>query len=125
MIAGVIHFDNAPVEKGCIRVVPGSHLQGPIQHQQGGGWHLPFEQYPIESSVPCPAEAGDVLFFSYLTIHGSGINVSQEARTTLLVQMRDPADPPTVRTHVSRGQGMILRGIDPTGVQYPMMEGGM
>ncbi|MFN8493970.1 MAG: phytanoyl-CoA dioxygenase family protein [Caldilineaceae bacterium] len=125
MIAGVIHFDNAPVEKGCIRVVPGSHLQGPIQHQQGGGWHLPFEQYPIESSVPCPAEAGDVLFFSYLTIHGSGINTSQEARTTLLIQMRDPMDPPTVRTHVSRGQGMILRGIDPAGVQYPMMEGGM
>jgi hypothetical protein len=54
------------------------------------------------------------LFFSYLTIHGSGVNVSSEARTTLLVQMRDPADPPTVKTHESRGQGMLLRGIDPT-----------
>ena len=28
--------------------------------------------------------------------------------------MRDPEDPPTVRTHESRGQGMMLRGIDPT-----------
>ena len=28
--------------------------------------------------------------------------------------MRDPADPPTIRTHESRGQGMMLRGIDPT-----------
>lgn len=124
MIAGVFHFDDAPLEKGCIRVVPGTH-HAPIEHQQGGGWHLPFEQYPIESSVPCPAEAGDVLFFSYLTVHGSGINVSSEARTTLLVQMRDPADPPTVQTHLSRGQGMILRGIDPTGVHYPMSGGGM
>jgi ectoine hydroxylase-related dioxygenase (phytanoyl-CoA dioxygenase family) len=113
MIAGIFHFDDAPEEKGCVRVVPGSHLLGPVEHQEKGGWHLPFEQYPLESSVPCPAKAGDVLFFSYLTIHGSGINVSNEARTTLLVQMRDAADPPTIATHQSRGQGMMLRGVDP------------
>jgi hypothetical protein len=57
-----------------------------------------------------------VLFFSYLTIHGSGVNVSNEARTTVLVQMRDPLDPPTLKTHLSRGQGMMLRGIDPGAV---------
>jgi ectoine hydroxylase-related dioxygenase (phytanoyl-CoA dioxygenase family) len=113
MIAAIFHFDDAPIEKGCVRVVPGSHKLGPIEHVESGGWHLPFEQYPLESSVPCPAQAGDVLFFSYLTIHGSGINVSNEARTTLLVQMRDPTDPPIKKTHESRGQGMLLRGIDP------------
>jgi len=122
MIAGVVHFDDAPLEKGCIRVVPGSHKLGLIEHLPEGGWHLPFSQYPIESSVPCPAEAGDVLFFSYLTIHGSAINTSNEARTTLLVQMRDPLDPPVKLTHLSRGQGMMLRGIDPSGRHYPMSE---
>jgi phytanoyl-CoA hydroxylase len=30
------------------------------------------------------------------------------------VQMRDPEDKPTVKTHESRGQGMMLRGHDPT-----------
>jgi phytanoyl-CoA hydroxylase len=114
MIAAVVHFDNAPLEKGCIRVVPGSYKQGPIPHDREGGWHLPFAQYPLESSVACPAKAGDVLFFSYLTIHGSGVNTSDEARTTLLIQMRDPEDPPTTQVHLSRGQGMMLRGIDPT-----------
>ena len=122
MIAGVVHFDDAPIEKGCIRVVPGSHKLGMLEHLPEGGWHLPFSQYPIESAVPCPAEAGDVLFFSYLTIHGSGINVSNEARTTLLVQMRDPMDPPVNLVHLSRGQGMMLRGIDPSGRHYPMSE---
>lgn len=122
MIAGVVHFDDAPIEKGCIRVVPGSHKLGMLEHLPEGGWHLPFSQYPIESAVPCPAEAGDVLFFSYLTIHGSGINVSNEARTTLLVQMRDPMDPPVKLVHLSRGQGMMLRGIDPSGRHYPMSE---
>ena len=62
--------------------------------------------------MPCPANAGDVVFFNYLTIHGSGINASSEARTTLLVQMRDPTDPPLKRTHESRGQGMMLAGVD-------------
>lgn len=114
MIAAIIHFDNAPLEKGCVRVVPGSHKEGPLEHVEQGGWHLPFEQYPLEAAVACPTEAGDVLFFSYLTVHGSGVNTSNEARTTLLIQMRDPEDPPTVHTHESRGQGMMLRGIDPT-----------
>ena len=114
MIAAILHFDDAPIAKGCVRVVPGSHKLGPLEHSSDGGWHLPFSEYPVESAIPCEAEAGDVLFFSYLTIHGSGINVSQEARTTLLVQMRDPEDVANPLVHVSRGQGMMLYGIDPT-----------
>ncbi|MBV9848584.1 MAG: phytanoyl-CoA dioxygenase family protein, partial [Armatimonadetes bacterium] len=90
MIAVIIHFDDAPVEKGCVRVVPGSYKRGMLEHIGEGGWHLPPEEYPVEDAVPCPAKAGDALFFSYLTIHGSGLNASQEARTTLLIQMRDP-----------------------------------
>ena len=114
MIAAIIHFDDAPLEKGCVRVVPGSHKRGLLEHNPEGGWHLPLEEYPLETATPCPAEAGDALFFSYLTIHGSGVNQSDEARTTLLMQMRDPEDTPSVDTHNSRGQSMMLRGIDPT-----------
>jgi ectoine hydroxylase-related dioxygenase (phytanoyl-CoA dioxygenase family) len=94
-------------------VVPGSHKLGPLEHDPQGGWHLPVTQYPLDKAVPVPAEAGDVIVFSYLTIHGSGVNTTQEARTTLLIQMRDPTDHPTVLTHLSRGQGLMLRGIDP------------
>lgn len=112
--AAIFHFDDAPEEKGCIRVVPGSHRQGPRDHDPEGGFHLP--DLPFETSVPVPAEAGDVIFFSYLTVHGSGVNVSHEARTTWLIQYRDPADPPAVRMHEhSLGQGMMLAGVDPTG----------
>ncbi|GIV21463.1 MAG: protein involved in biosynthesis of mitomycin antibiotics/polyketide fumonisin [Armatimonadota bacterium] len=113
MLAAIVHFDDAPIEKGCVCVIPGSHKLGPLEHLPEGGWHLPVNQYPLESAVPVPAEAGDVVVFSYLTIHGSGVNTSREARTTLLIQMRDPTDHPTVWTHLSRGQGMMLRGYDP------------
>lgn len=114
MIAAIIHFDDAPLEKGCVRVVPGSHKNGILPHIPDGSWHLDPEQYPVESAIPVPAKAGDALFFSYLTIHGSGINTSNEARTTVLIQMRDPTDAPSVRVHESRGQGMMLHGIDPS-----------
>jgi hypothetical protein len=46
-------------------------------------------------------------------VHGSGINRSNEPRTTILVQMRDPEDVPLNNKHSSRGQGMMLAGIDP------------
>ena len=114
MIAAIVHMDDAPIAKGCLRVVPGSHKLGPIKTDRPD-FSLSPEEYPIDKATPCEAHAGDVIFFSYLTIHGSGINVSSEARTTVLVQMRDPADPPTRRTHESRGQGMMLAGHDPTG----------
>lgn len=114
MGAAIFHFDDAPQEKGCVRVVPGSYRRGLLEHDSEGGWHLPYSEWPLEKAVPCEAEAGDVLFFSYFTVHGSGVNVSDEARTTLLVQYRDPEDKPTELVHTeSRGQGMILRGIDP------------
>ncbi|CAN5576839.1 phytanoyl-CoA dioxygenase family protein [soil metagenome] len=114
MTAAVIHFDDAPIAKGCLRVVPGSHKLGPLEPDNKGDFSLSPEKYPIESATPCEAQPGDVLFFNYLTIHGSGVNVSPEARTTVLLQMRDPMDPPLYRTHESRGQGMMLAGFDPS-----------
>jgi phytanoyl-CoA hydroxylase len=112
MIAVIIHFDDAPVEKGCLRVVPGSHLLGPLE-SIGQDHHLPEERYLIEDARPLPAQAGDAIFMSYLLVHGSGVNRSNEPRTTILIQMRDPTDVPLNDRHSSRGQGMMLAGIDP------------
>lgn len=112
MIAVIIHFDDAPEEKGCVRVYPGTHKLGPLE-AVGQDHHLPEDQYPIDGATPIPAKAGDAIFMSYLLVHGSGVNVSDEPRTTLLIQMRDPEDEPLNERHSSRGQGMMLAGIDP------------
>ena len=63
--------------------------------------------------LPQLVSPGDLLVFNYLTVHGSGLNVSDEPRTTWLVQIRDPEDEPISERHQSRGQGMMLAGIDP------------
>ncbi len=111
MMAAIFHFDDAPLEKGCVRVYPASHKLGPLPSDRPDN-SLDPSKYSLEKATACPAHAGDVLFFNYLTIHGSGINQASEARTTWLVQMRDPADKPTAAAHPSRGQGMMLAGID-------------
>jgi ectoine hydroxylase-related dioxygenase (phytanoyl-CoA dioxygenase family) len=122
MIAAVVHFDDSTVEKGCIRVVPGSWKLGRLDHIGEGGHHLEVSTYPVAEATPCEAAPGDVLFFSYMCIHGSMPNRHPtDARTSVLVQMWDPEDASlhpglgnSDRAHESRGQGMMLRGVDPT-----------
>ncbi len=114
MTAAIFHFDDAPLEKGCVRVIPGSYKNGPLPHDATGSHHLSPAEFPLEMGLACPARAGDVLFFNYLTIHGSGLNTSQEARTTWLVQFRRPDDLPLKEGNPARGQGMMLRGINQT-----------
>ena len=67
----------------------------------------------MESGTPCEAERGDVLFFHYFAIHGSGVNSSGKTRKTVLIQFRDPEDLPADNQHISHAQGMMLRGRNP------------
>jgi phytanoyl-CoA hydroxylase len=113
MIAAIIHFDDAPADRGCVCVYPGTHKLGPLP-AEGSDHHVAGDAYPIDGATLIEAEAGDAIFFHYLLVHGSGINRSSEPRTTLLIQMRDPADEPLSDRHASRGQGMMLAGIDTT-----------
>jgi ectoine hydroxylase-related dioxygenase (phytanoyl-CoA dioxygenase family) len=112
MTAAILHLDDAPDEKGCVRVYPGSHKLGPLK-AIGQDHHVEEDRFPLATAMPVEATAGDLLVFNYLTVHGSGLNVSDEPRTTWLVQVRDPEDEPISEQHQSRGQGMMLAGVDP------------
>ena len=112
MTAAILHLDAAPDVKGCVRVYPGSHKLGPLP-AFGQDHHVDTDQFALSGATPIEAEAGDLLVFNYLTVHGSGLNTSDEPRTTWLVQVRDPEDEPISEQHQSRGQGMMLAGVDP------------
>ena len=117
MTAAILHLDPAPDAKGCVRLYPGSHKIGPVP-AIGQDHHVDPDRFPLSGATPIEAEAGDLLVFNYLTIHGSGINTSDEPRTTWLVQVRDPEDEPISEQHQSRGQGTMLAGVDPRSTAF-------
>ncbi|MEO0860313.1 MAG: phytanoyl-CoA dioxygenase family protein [Pseudomonadota bacterium] len=87
MIAGVVHVSDATDEMGCLRVWPGSHRLGRIQGADGRRANDVLDRHPIEDAQIVEACAGDVVFFHYLTLHGSMPNRSNAVRKTVLVQM--------------------------------------
>jgi phytanoyl-CoA hydroxylase len=113
VLAASVHLDDTDLENGCLRVVPGSHKLGPLE-PTGESHTL---DTPLEDGTPLPAAAGDVLFFNYLTIHGSGVNGSARTRRNVLFQYRDPEDPPLLHDgreeHVNWGQGLMVAGRNP------------
>jgi phytanoyl-CoA hydroxylase len=108
MLAASVHFDDSDMENGCLCVIPGSHKAGLLDHV--GKYYLDHKEYPLSMGTPCPAKAGDVLFFNYLTIHGSDANRSNRTRRNVLFQYRDPMDFPTTNEHINWGQGLMISG---------------
>ena len=94
MIAAIIHVSDATDEMGCLRIYEGSHKLGRQQNTNGQNDEVNklLKDYPIEKAKIIEAEAGDVLFFHYLTLHGSMPNRSHKTRKTVLVQMHSGQD---------------------------------
>lgn len=130
MVAAVIHLSPATSEMGCVSAYPGSHRLGRLSSTSG---RLEFDdpsayrefagRYPIAGAVAYEAQPGDVLFFSCLTIHGSGPNISPITRKTVLVQLYAGSSELEDGDHSVAG--LVLRGwnhhatrssVDPTGV---------
>lgn len=111
MLAASVHLDDADVDNGCLHVIPGSHRQGAMPHV--GKHYLDAKQYPVSSGIACPAEAGDVLFFNYLTVHGSPANRSERTRRNVLFQYRSADDFPTEQVHFDWGMGLMVCGENP------------
>ncbi|MDJ0825398.1 MAG: phytanoyl-CoA dioxygenase family protein [Rhodobacter sp.] len=87
MIAGIIHVSDATDAMGCLRVYPGSHRLGRIEGADGRRENAVLDRYPIEEATVIEAEAGDVVFFHYFTLHGSMPNRSERVRKTVLCQL--------------------------------------
>ncbi len=109
MIAGIIHVSDATDEMGCLRIYPGSHRMGRIEGADGRRSNEILLQYPIDQAQTVEAEAGDVVFFHYFTLHGSMPNRSRRTRKTVLCQMYAGTD------HVEEGnrhpdERLVLRG---------------
>ena len=85
----LLHLDDAPEESGCLRVVPGSHKGGPLEHITGDHTrpYLPPEDFHPDKteSVPVAAKSGDIIFFSYCLIHWSDLNLTDSWRKSVRI----------------------------------------
>lgn len=109
-VAAFMPMVDTTLENGALHVVPGSHRQGPIPHSEAGtGFDLDPQEWPLERGKPVLARAGDVIFFNYLLVHGSGPNLSAARRTALIYQFRAAGDVPLNAAHSDEvGYGMLL-----------------
>jgi phytanoyl-CoA hydroxylase len=92
-VTGFLHLVATNDENGGLHVVPASFRLGLLEHVDTfSHLALPSEQFPLDCAVPVYAEPGDVVFFNYLTIHGSGVNRSSGPRPALCMQYRSADD---------------------------------
>ena len=74
-------LDDAPIEAGCVEVLPGSHLDGLASNQGGTVPNSRLERArAAENKLPLPARAGEAIILHNHTWHRSGRNASDSPR---------------------------------------------
>ena len=76
---------DAPIEAGCLQVIPRSKNRGLYDHcpMAKGGVSIPDKLLQSEAPVPVPLNQGDALIMHRLTCHASLPNHSQNIRWSL------------------------------------------
>ncbi len=111
MIAAVIFLGDADDDSGGFRLYPGSHKLGRLENSSGLYESEALQSYPLDRATPISANSGDVLFFSYFTLHGSMPNLSDKVRKTVLIQMYSGKDCVLANDKVNHpNEHMVLRG---------------
>ncbi len=77
-------LDEATIENGCMRVVPGSHKLDLIESKQKGSPFLLDEQIEMDKVVDVPLKPGSSLFFHSRLLHGSEPNHSDKSRRAFI-----------------------------------------
>jgi len=80
-------LDDADERNGCIRVLPGTHVNGTLQHHNGAdGSPFRVGYDGSDEGVAVPVRRGSVLVFSSLLLHRSGPNTTDRQRRAWIIQ---------------------------------------
>ena len=82
-----IALNEATIENGCVWVLPGSHKNGLVPHEQTPIGLACHSLDDPNQGIPVPVPAGSIVAFWSLTMHKSGVNVSQGCRKAYIVQL--------------------------------------
>jgi phytanoyl-CoA hydroxylase len=83
-VVGVwIALDEATIDNGCMQILPGRHLGGPITHFQRRDWQICDDTVLGTKSTAVPLKPGGLLLFDGLLPHGTPQNNSSLRRRAL------------------------------------------
>ena len=110
-----VALDDATIENGCLKVVPGSHLEevehADVSDGKGFGHRLEAGSAQDERAVSTPIAAGGVIIFHDLTLHASHANVAGTDRwvwipTYRSLHHKDPPYPWAVAARTVRSKSV-------------------
>jgi len=71
-------LDDAGPENGGLYLIPGSHKNGTLDHHRGGTGYFMVGYEGDEEGVPAYVKRGELLVFSSLMLHRSGVNSTDD-----------------------------------------------
>lgn len=98
-VVGVwIALDEATAENGCMHIIPGSHIEGPMIHFNRRDWQICDTDVPVARDTVVPLQPGGCLFWHGLLHHGSPANQTTKRRRALQLHYK-PAGSEEISTH--------------------------
>ena len=124
ILACMVAIDDATIENGCLRVVPGSHKLGLVNHFKDGQFTEVVQGDTSDFDNPerhraLPAKAGSLILWHALTLHSSQPNRSERARRAIVFEYKNPEARLMGGAFNGRAEvrtvGLMVRGRDPQG----------
>ena len=115
LLSVFVYLDDATPENGCMSMVSGSHLLGPLGHHDAKGVFVGacVESHLWENNpgkvVPVSPRAGAISLHHCLTLHGSPANNSGRPRRGVVFSYR-AADAYQLGDTVFRDTGLVVSG---------------
>jgi phytanoyl-CoA hydroxylase len=80
-------LDPATTENGCMRVLPGSHRWGALEHQHLADYQVDEAGLDTAGEVSVPLSAGGALFFHSMLLHATAPNASPRPRRAMILSL--------------------------------------
>ncbi len=92
-VASLNYVVDTDLNNGALYVIPGTHKMDMIKHVDTSS-HLGLDEHewPWERALPICGKAGDAIFFTVKTVHGSKSNSSNAARPVFIHRYRRADD---------------------------------
>jgi ectoine hydroxylase-related dioxygenase (phytanoyl-CoA dioxygenase family) len=127
LLAVMVMLDDSTVENGCLKVIPGSHKNGPLTHIFGRGGAVSsrledtdvLRDTSLWKNIPVPA--GGMELHHCNLLHSSDPNRGNLSRSAMVIQYRSADNVQVGGSTKHFGLGMQIRGSNP--VRVRMVEG--